>query len=348
MVLDTVQEPMLLFHQIDGDLLCVATNDAWSRLSGRTASESVGSTVESLLPARARERVRAIADGAAGVVETYDELIGDVELHVSVSSVVDGGTHVLWFAHDVTELRSRERQAAQVRQELERSNGDLEAFAAVASHDLQEPLRMVSSYVELLARRCDDQLDERAQTYLAFALDGANRMRALVDALLDYAQVRTSPPRVHDVDLCLIVAKAVHDLGTAITDEGAVVTVGPLPIVRGSASDLGRLVQNLLSNALKFRAEEAPRIDITVERAPGEWCLLVDDNGIGIPDEARERVFTMFTRLHGGPTPGGNGMGLALCRGIAERHGGRMWIERSPSGGTRVGAAFPGIPKEPT
>lgn len=203
---------------------------------------------------------------------------------------------------------------------------------------------MVSAYVELLARRYRGQLDEQADTYIGFAVDGAQRMRALIDALLEYARLRTSEPTPQRVDLEALTRDVLEGLRPTIDRAGATVSVGSLPSLYGDAGELARLLHNLVTNALKF-VTVAPAIDISAEVVDDRLRLIVEDNGLGIPEDRREDVFDMFTRLHPRSAYPGTGMGLALCRAIVERHGGDIWAESSISGGARLVSEFP--PRQP-
>ena len=219
-------------------------------------------------------------------------------------------------------------------QELERSNRDLEQFAYAASHDLQEPLRMVRSYMELLVEDFAGQLDAEAKQYVAFAHDGAVRMQELVKALLAYARVGSANRPFEPVDTAALLHQVRHDLQQAIADSGAVVTSGELPEVLGDRTQLAQLLQNLVSNALKFRGERTPRVEVTCRSEQARWIFSVRDNGIGIAAEDHQRIFDMFSRLHHRSEYAGTGIGLALCRRIVERHGGRVWLESEAGKGT--------------
>lgn len=248
---------------------------------------------------------------------------------------------------EVAERRAAEGALTEKGVALARSNADLEQFAYVASHDLQEPLRMVTSYLELLSRRYREQLDDRADLYIDFAVDGAVRMRALIEALLEYARVRTQEQVVTEVHLDQVVRRVLVDLSTAIEESGGVVSVGPLPEVQGDESQLRRLLQNLVSNALKF-SRGAPSVAVHAIEEDGAARIIVDDDGIGVPEAKREAVFEMFGRLHPRTEYSGTGMGLALCQTIVDAHGGRIWIEDSPTGGARVVFTLPNSSEERT
>jgi len=235
---------------------------------------------------------------------------------------------------EISERRKADEAAARHAAELERSNAELEQFAHVASHDLKEPLRMVASYLELLQRRYKGRLDNDADDFIHFAVDGALRMRNLMDGLLALSQVGTHGRPFEPTDCDAVVDKAVNDLAVAIGESRAVITRDPLPTVLGDAGQLEQLFQNLVSNAIKFRSEEEPRVHITARRKRTEWLFSVRDNGIGIDSKYSERIFVVFQRLHAREERSGTGIGLAISKKIVERHGGRIWIESRPGEGT--------------
>jgi light-regulated signal transduction histidine kinase (bacteriophytochrome) len=231
---------------------------------------------------------------------------------------------------------AREQLAAQA-EELARSNADLEQFAYVASHDLQEPLRKVTSFCQLLQRRYQGQLDERADQYIEFAVDGAKRMQLLINDLLAFSRVGRTTEEFVPVDCDEALDRALHNLEAAIDDIGAeVVRKGPLPSVDGDPSLLTALFQNVVGNAIKFRSDAPPRVEISAIAVDGEWSFRVADNGIGIDPAYAERVFVIFQRLHAKELYPGTGIGLALCKKIVEFHGGRMWIDTDVPRGTAV------------
>ena len=238
---------------------------------------------------------------------------------------------------DITERR--EAVAA-----LERSNSDLAQFAYVASHDLSEPLRMVSSYLQLLRRRYHGQIDEDADEFIDFAVEGANRMRSLIEDLLAYSRAgRSAEPR--PVDCNKVMADVLASLAAAIVDARAQVHVRPLPIVLGDRVALTQLLQNLVANALKFRS--GPGAGVWISAQPdgaARWEMTVADDGIGIEPRHRDRVFKMFQRLHDRESFDGTGIGLAICRKIVERQGGRIWAEGREGGGTVFRFTLPAVP----
>jgi signal transduction histidine kinase len=223
--------------------------------------------------------------------------------------------------------------------ELGRSNRDLEQFAYVASHDLQEPLRKVASFCQLLEQRYKGQLDERADQYIGFAVDGAKRMQQLINDLLAFSRVGRSNVAFVDVDLERCLDTALENLSGAVETADAEIVRGPLPVLPGDGGLLTQLFQNLIANALKFRGPQPPRIEITAIRRDAEWELCVADNGIGIDPQYAERIFVIFQRLHGKDEYTGTGIGLALCKRIVEHHGGTIWLDSDRSASTRSGGA---------
>jgi hypothetical protein len=231
-------------------------------------------------------------------------------------------------------VRERTRDLEQGSQELARSNAELGQFAYVVSHDLQEPLRTIMSYCQLLQRRCGDQLDQQASEFVDLAVDGAQRMKQLIHDLLLYSRVGTHGRPFEPTDCNEVLRLALANLQTAVEEAGAVVTWAPLPRVLGDATQLMRVFQNLVGNALKFRGPQRPEIHVGVQRQDGQWLFSVRDNGIGIRAEDCERIFLIFHRLHTREEYEGTGIGLAICRKTIERHGGRIWVESEPGKGS--------------
>jgi signal transduction histidine kinase len=232
-----------------------------------------------------------------------------------------------------------ERQQSEIelqrqKQDLARSNDELQQFAYVASHDLQEPLRMITSYLDLLERRYKGQLDAKADMFIGYAVDGASRMQILINDLLNYSRVGRQERNFEAVDCDPIYAQVLANLQVAISTNNAIVSADPLPRVYGNSSQLTQLFQNLIGNAIKFRSQEPPQIEINVRSIEGWWLFSVRDNGIGIENEYLDRIFVIFQRLHGKTEYPGTGIGLAVCKKIVERHGGNLWVESQPDRGS--------------
>jgi len=226
-------------------------------------------------------------------------------------------------------------------EDLARSNRDLEQFAYVASHDLQEPLRMVAAYTQLLAERYQGKLDENADKYIHYAVDGATRMQRLVQDLLAFSRVGRRAAERRKVDCSVVLATALQNLQTAIEESGARIEHGDLPTVTAEGAELMQLFQNLVGNAIKFRGSDPPRIRVTAEKAGREWIFSVADNGLGIAPEHAEMIFVIFKRLHTRSEYPGNGIGLSICKKIVEQQGGRIWVESVPGQGATFRFSLP-------
>jgi light-regulated signal transduction histidine kinase (bacteriophytochrome) len=223
--------------------------------------------------------------------------------------------------------RQSEEDLAQKAAELARSNAELEQFAYVASHDLQEPLRMIANYTQLLAERYRGKLDEQADKYIAYSVDGAVRMQALIQDLLKFSRVGRQEIEYRTTDCHSVVEQALKNLQAALLESRAVVNWKGLPVVMADSGQLAQVFQNLIANAIKFHGSETPVIQIDSEEKDHEWVFTVSDNGIGIAAESWQDIFVIFRRLHTRAEYAGNGIGLSICKKIIERHGGRIWIE---------------------
>lgn len=268
---------------------------------------------------------------------------------VNVSGVKDDVgtvTHFVIEFSDISEYRAAQQALRQRTEELARSNKELEQFAYVASHALQEPLRMVASFTQLLARRYKGKLDADADEFIHYAVDGATRMQTLINDLLAYSRVGTRVKPFESVNLNTVLQKAMDNLHVAITESGAEFERDSLPVVSGDNTQLIQLFQNLLGNAIKFKAEKPPLIKISLLSSEQYWRIAIKDNGIGIAPEFFERIFVIFQRLHTKEDYPGTGIGLAICKKIAERHGGTIEVESEPGAGATFYIVLPKIEQE--
>jgi PAS domain S-box-containing protein len=240
----------------------------------------------------------------------------------------------VWSFRDITDRRKAEDALKEKREELERSNADLQQFAYVSSHDLQEPLRMVAGYVKLLEKRYRGKLDADADEFITFAIEGAQRMSELINDLLAYSRVNTQGTELKPVDTNNPFNKALFNLQTAIQENEVLITHDPLPEVMGDETQLLQLFQNLMSNAIKFHGENKIHIHINAKMENDKWIFSVKDNGLGIKKEYFDRIFMVFQRLHSRTEFPGTGIGLSLCKRIVERHEGKIWVESKPGEGT--------------
>lgn len=235
---------------------------------------------------------------------------------------------------DISERKRMEDALRQSNTVLERSNQELEQFAYIASHDLQEPLRMIASYTQLLARRYGGQLDERAGKYIHYVTDGARRMQSLISDLLDLSRVGTRGKPLRPVECASVLDHVLQSMRVALQERDAEVTCDALPAVMADEVQLAQLLQNLISNGIKFNRDTRPRIHISAERQGSAWILAIRDNGIGIEEKYLEAVFLAFRRLHARDEYPGTGIGLAISKKIVERHGGRIWVTSKPGEGS--------------
>jgi light-regulated signal transduction histidine kinase (bacteriophytochrome) len=251
------------------------------------------------------------------------------------------GIELVGFARDISARREAERALARYADELARSNAELQQFAYIASHDLQEPLRKVKSFTQLLAEHYGGQLDEKADKYINYIVDGASRMQTLITDLLTYSRVSTKGNPFEPTSCDDVLDRAIDNLEFSIKETSATIVRDPLPTVMADAVQLVQLFQNLIGNAIKFHGETVPRINISAQRQNAEWVFSVKDNGIGFDPQHAERIFAIFQRLHARDEYPGTGIGLAVCKRIIERHGGRIWAESAPGQGSTFRFTLP-------
>jgi len=326
-------------------------NGGAQRLLGYRAEEIIGRPITLLLPPERQEEEAEILQRLqrGEYVEHFEtvRVAKDgrrVEVSASISPLraadgtMVGASKIL---RDITALKRAEeilrrvnRQLQEQAEELVATNKDLEQFAYVASHDLQEPLRAVGGFLTLLQQRYHGKLDEKADGYINAAVEGAVRMQALINGLLEYSRVGTRGSVPAPASAGAVLQEALENLQALIQESGAVITADPLPVVQADANQLTHVFQNLIANAIKFRGERTPDIQVGARRQEGDWLFWVRDNGIGIDPQYRDRIFVIFQRLHTRTKYPGTGIGLSICKRIVERHGGRIWVESQPGRGS--------------
>ena len=292
-----------------------------------------------------------LVSGALGdvtAVECIKRGVTDYVLKDSLARLPEAIRRALHEKHERTLRRQAERDLAKKVEELARSNADLEQFAYVASHDLQEPLRMVAAYTQLLAERYKGQLDENADKFIGYASEGALRMQVLIQDLLAFSRVGRKEAACASVDCNSVMEEVLQTLEPVIQQSGAAVAYSDLPAVWADRTQIVQVLQNLIGNAIKFRGTEAPVIAVQAEKTDQNWLFSVKDNGIGIAAEFAENIFVVFQRLHARTEYPGNGIGLAICKKIVQRYGGKIWVESQPDCGSAFKFTLPveGIDKK--
>jgi len=342
-LLEAAPDAMVVVHQ-DGGI--VLLNLQAEKEFGYHRDELLGQKVTNIIPEGFAERLiadglRSAEDALAQQIGTGIELIArrkdrtefPIELMLSPLESAEG-TLVTAAIRDITTRKKAEAELLQKVEELNRSNVELGQFAYIASHDLQEPLRMVASYTQLLSRRYKGKLDSDADEFIAFAVDGATRMQRLIQDLLAYSRVGTKGNELRETSSEESLGQAIINLRGAIQESGALVTHDPLPPVMADERQLTQLFQNLVGNAIKYQNPGVPKVHISAAKNGGkQWIFSVQDNGLGIDPQYFERIFGMFQRLHKREEFAGTGIGLAICKKIVERHGGNISVESQPGEG---------------
>ncbi|CAI48163.1 sensor box histidine kinase [Natronomonas pharaonis DSM 2160] len=342
-IIDLVPD-LLFVKDANGEYLLA--NETTADYYGLAPDEVVGRTDAEVLPDETeaeafREQDRHVIDSGEPTHVDREELTtADGETRVLETTKIPfevagtDETAVLGYARDITERDTYERELDARRRELRESNERLQQFAYVVSHDLQEPLRMVSSYLDLLESEYSDDLDAEAREYIDFAVDGAERMSRMIDALLSYSRVETRGEEPAPVDAAAVFEEAHRDLKQRIEETNARIEADDLPTVLADRSQLGQLFRNLLSNAIEYAGDEPPVVDVAVERQNGEYVFAVADEGVGIHERDREDIFEVFQRGRNADRGSGTGIGLAICRRIVDRHGGDIWVDSTVGDGT--------------
>ena len=325
---------------IDSSSTILLVNDAAEKMFGYRRDDLIGKPHSILIPERLRKiheehQARYFEEPRIRPMGALLDLVGrrrdgsEFPLEISLSFFESAnGIFVLALISDITKRKQAENDLKAVNADLQRSNRELEMFASVTSHDLQEPLHTITSYTELLAHKYEGKLDEKADTYVHYIVDAATHMHLMINDLLAYSRVGTRAKPFEPVALDAVLDTALNNLRKSIEESGATIEREELPEVEGDDVQLTQLFQNLIGNAIKFRKKDVPlQIRISAERKGNEWVFGVHDNGIGIEPRFFEHIFEIFRRLHTREEYEGSGMGLAICRKIVERHGGRIWVE---------------------
>ena len=359
-IIETIDDGI---YVLDEDERFTAVNDAYTELTGYDRDELLGahaslvtsetvightkqvvtddsepSTIETTLETKAGTQVpiEATVTAISSAEHTATSVAAAGPSDAERPAIETTGHERAGIVRDITERKEYQRK-------LEASNERLEQFAYAASHDLQEPLRMVSSYLQLIERRYADVLDDDGVEFLEYAVDGAERMSAMIDALLAYSRIETQGNELEPVDLDAVFEDVREDLMLRIDEQDADVTTAPLPAVCGDANQLRQVFQNLLSNALEYSGDRPPQVHVSADRDGNDWIISVHDEGIGMDPDETDRIFEVFQRLHSYDEHPGTGIGLALCRRIIERHGGDIWVETEPGEGTTFSMTLPAL-----
>ena len=348
-------EELRTFFEMSLDMLCIAGFDEYFKRVNPAWQTTLGYSSEELLAVPYIDFVHP-DDRAATVAEAARLRAGMDTISFENRYRCKDGSYrwLVWRAHadfqtsliyavasDITQRRKAEVAFKATAAELMRSNDELAQFAYVASHDLQEPLRMVASFLQLIEKRYTDALDADGKKFIAFAVDGAKRMQALIQDLLCLSRIQSRARPGELTDCAKVFRDVMTDLQFAIAEADATITCDTLPVLMADSIQMGQLLQNLVANALKFRSRDPVRIHVGAVRGENEWEFSASDNSIGIEPQFFDRIFGIFQRLHSGNEFTGTGIGLAICKKIVERHGGRIWLESKPGQGSKFFFTIP-------
>jgi signal transduction histidine kinase len=327
---------MIYINDVPHDFIYLNVNKAFETLTG--LKDVVGKKISEAVPA-----IQVTDPGLleiygrvakTGKPERFEMYVQALRMWFSISVYCPEPECFVAVFDVITERKRAEGEMKTLLEELKRSNAELEQFAYIASHDLQEPLRMVASYLQLLERRYKGKLDSNADEFIGYAVDGAVRMQRMVNDLLTYSRIGTKGKPFATVDCNVILVDVLTDLKVPIKETSARITIDPLPLVTADGIQLAQVFQNLIGNAMKFRGDRTPEIHIHAEQSEQAWRFSVRDNGIGLAPEYYERIFILFKRLHSAARFPGSGIGLTICKKIIERHNGRIWVESEPGRGS--------------
>ena len=344
LLVEAVKDYAIIMLDTEGRI--ASWNVGAERIKGYRAEEIIGKHFSCLYPKEDIEQEKPNNELRVATVEGRFEAEGyrvrkdgtQFWANVIITALRDDNGKLKGFSkitRDITERRLAEQRIQNTLEDMKRSNEELEQFAYVASHDLQEPLRMVSSFTQLIERRYKDKLDKDANDFINFAVDGANRMQRLINDLLDYSRVTTRGKKLGRVDVASIVGQVFANLQQRIEESHAIITQDDLPVIEADESQMVRLFQNLIENALKFRSDTPPHVHISIHKEGAFYIFSVSDNGIGIDSQYADRIFQIFQRLNTSQKYPGTGVGLAICKRIVERHGGKIWLESEVGNGSK-------------
>jgi PAS domain S-box-containing protein len=344
----------IITESLDG--IIASWNIGAEQIYGYSSEEILGKDVSILEPDNHKGEIKQLIEKTKQEekIQHYETLRlkksgAIINASVTLSPVFDASGKIVaisCIARDITKGKKAEEILKLKLEELARSNEELEQFAYVSSHDLQEPLRMITSYLQLLQRRYQGKIDDKADKYIYFAVDGASRMQNLINDLLEFSRVTTEAIEPEPTDSEFILNQVLSSLELYINENEATVSHDPLPKVMVDNTQLVQVFQNLIINGIKFHNEEAPKIHISSEKKANEWVFSVRDNGIGVDPQYSEKIFEVFKRLHKKEVYQGTGIGLAICKKIVERHGGHIWVESELGKGSTFYFTLPINPRE--